>query len=330
MRVRTVPVQPHCFLYGGFDIQMDRTHEALRSVGVDARPLDWWSRDEQFEILHVWGLDVQHRTLVRIAKDHGKKVALTPLLPYVTPISRLRHIVGIIEGRKRPVMDTLRHVDVLLVVNRLQADAAMKIYGFPSRKIEVIPTMLDPLFFDSSSPATRLDALQDYIVCAGNIWPRKNQVRLARAALRAGCSVVFVGNSMGGEEAYTEQFQRIMDTNPSLKWHKWLSWDDLYRVLRHASGIALPSLLEYQPASCLEAVALQKPLLMANKPYAYQEFFKGALTVDAKSEESIAAGLVQLMVNPGRYTPKLELVNDCRPDLVALKLRDIFERLLSH
>jgi len=329
MRVRTVPIQPHCFLYGGFDIQMSRTHEVLRSVGVDARPLDWWSRDEQFEILHVWGLTQQHQNLVRIAKDYGKKVVLTTLLPYVSPVSRLRHIAGLVAGRKRPLMDILRKVDVLLVVNRLQADAAMKLYGFPARSIEVVPTILDPLFFDVGATAAPLDGLDKYVVCAGNIWPRKNQVRMARAALHAGWSMVFIGNTMPGELAYAEEFRRIIEANPSLKWYKWLTWEDLYRVLRNASAIALPSFDECQPASCLEAVALQKPLLMADEPYARQEFYVGAMTVDARSEKSIAAGLVELTATPQRFTPELKLVDECRPDFVALKLRGIFERLLE-
>lgn len=329
MRVRTVPVQPHCFLYGGFDIQMHRTHEALRSVGIDARPLDWWARDEKFDILHVWGLEPQHQSLVRIAKRYGKKIALTPLLPYNTPVARLRHIAGVILGRKRAAVDILQHVDVLLVVNQLQANAAMKIFGFPARSIEVIPTILDPLFFDASPVAPPPDVPASYIVCAGNIWPRKNQIRLGQAALAAGYPIVFIGNAMGGEEAYTQEFQSLVEAHPSLQWHKWLNWEDLYRVMRHASAIALPSLQECQPASCLEAVALQKPLLMAGKPYAFQEFYTGALTVDARSVDGIATGLKQLMANPGRYTPKAELVDACRPASVAKKLQNIFERLIA-
>jgi glycosyltransferase involved in cell wall biosynthesis len=329
MRVRTVPVQPHCFLYGGFDIQMGRTHEVLRAVGVDARPLDWWDRDEKFEILHVWGLEPQHRRLVSIAKDYGKKVALTPLLPYVSLESRLRHLAGMIEGRRRAIMDILRHVDVLLVVNLLQADAAMKIYGFPARSIEVVPTILHPLFFDSTADAAPLDDFHNYVFCAGNILPRKNQVRMARAALRAGCPMVFAGSAMGGEQAYADEFRRLVDANPSLKWHKWLNPDDLHRVVRHSSAIALPSFEECQPASGLEAVALQKPLLMADRLYAHQEFFEGALAVDPKSEKSIAGGLTKIMASPARYTPRLELVDKCRPDFAGLNLRGIFERLLA-
>lgn len=326
MRVRTVPVQPHCFLYGGFDIQMVRTHEALHSVGVDARPLDYWSREEEFDILHVWGLEPQHQDLVRIAKDYGKKVVMTALLPYLTPMTYLYHWAG----RTKQAREILRYVDVLLVVNQLQADTAAKIYGFPRQSIEIIPTILNPLFFDSIAVPKPLDDLKNYIVCAGNILPRKNQIRLAQAALQAGCSVVFIGNTMGGDQAYADEFHLIIEANPSLKWYKWLSWEDLYRVLRNATAIALPSFRECQPASGLEAAALQKPLLIAKRPYAYQEFYKGAMMVDHKSVESIANGLMQIMAKPKRYIPNQDLINECRTEVVALKLRHIFEQLISN
>lgn len=330
MKVRTVPVQPHCFNYGGFDIQMHRTHEALRSVGVDAAPLDWWSRDADFDILHVWGLAPQHQELVRLAQQFGKKVALTPLLPYNTPVARLRHLAGVLTGRKRAVLDVLRHVDVLLVVNSLQADAAHRIFGFPASRIEVVPTILDPLFFTHAPADPPTAAPPRYIVCAGNIWPRKNQLRLAQAALQSGASIVFIGNTMGGEESYTAAFAQLVAANPaSLQWHKWLSWDDLYRTLRNASAIALPSFLECQPASGLEAAALGKPLLLAHRPYARQEFYSGAVTVDPSSVSAIARGLAQLLQHPDRCTPSPIPVQACRLDAVASNLRSIFERLLA-
>jgi len=329
IKVRTVPVQPFCFLYGGFDIQMGRTHEALQSVGVDAKPLDWWSRDEQFDILHVWGLTIQHHGLVRIAKDYGKKVVMTPILTYLTPLEYLRHCYGFIRGYNKAIADMLRCVDVLLVVNKLQAVTAMKLYRFPSQSIEVIPTMLDPLFFNAKLVVSPHNDLKDYIVCAGNILPRKNQIRLAKAALQIGCSIIFIGNAMGGEISYAKAFQKIVDASPSIKWYKWVSWEKLFQIMSSARAIAIPSFNECQPASALEAVALQKPLLIAQRPYAFQEFYTGALMVNPKSIDSIANGLKEILANPRQYTPSRFLINECRPDVIGLKLRQIFERLLS-
>jgi hypothetical protein len=68
---------------------------------------------------------------------------------------------------------------------------------------------------------------------------------------------------------------------------------------------------------------------MANEPYAFQEFYTGAKTVNPRSVESIAEGLSQIMAKPTDYTPRRELVEDCRFEAVALKLSGIFERLLA-
>jgi glycosyltransferase involved in cell wall biosynthesis len=323
MIIRSVPVQPHCFLYGGFDIQMVRTHEVLRSIGIDAGPLDFWDRDEKFDILHVWGLESRHREIIRISKSYGKKIVMTPLLPYLTPKTYISHWIG----RTKVAIEILKYVDLLLVVNELQADTAVKIYGFPRDSIEIIPTMLNPLFFDLNSVASPINGYQNYIVCAGNILPRKNQIRLAQAALKAKCSVIFVGNVMGGDETYAAEFGKIVDSNPSLTWYKWLSWESLFGLLRNCKAVALPSFNECQPASGLEAAALQKPLLLANRPYARQEFYSGALLIDPKSVQSIADGLERIINDPLQYTLSRELVNQCHPDFVALKLRQIFEKI---
>src|SRR4051812_48074208 len=84
MKVRVAPLQPHCFAFGGFELQMLDALEAARRAGVAIQQLDPWSRDDAFEIVHVWGLETANASLVMWAKRAGKKVVLTALLPYLT------------------------------------------------------------------------------------------------------------------------------------------------------------------------------------------------------------------------------------------------------
>src|SRR3569623_2271318 len=56
MRVKFFPWQPHCFAFGGFDMQMLDTLDSIKNVGVDASKLDIWSRDNNFDIIHLWGV----------------------------------------------------------------------------------------------------------------------------------------------------------------------------------------------------------------------------------------------------------------------------------
>src|SRR6185437_15107033 len=102
MKIRFVPAQPHCFTYGGFDIQMHRTIEVLRTRGIDARPLDFWSRNLDFDIIHLWGFDTgAHMTTARFAKAYGKNVVLTPLVQYLTTRARLRFVGAWVQGEAR-------------------------------------------------------------------------------------------------------------------------------------------------------------------------------------------------------------------------------------
>jgi glycosyltransferase involved in cell wall biosynthesis len=266
---------------------------------------------------------------VRVAKDYGKKVVMTPLLPYLSPTTYLRHWLGLVEGRKRLDIDMLRYVDVMLVVNQLQLETASRLYGFPRRFIKIIPTILNPIFFDCAEVHPPLDDFQPYVACAGNILSRKNQIRLAQAAVKVGCGMVFAGNSIGGEDEYAEAFRELVAAHSNLKWYRWLTPMDIYRLLSNATAIALPSFKECQPTIGLEAAALQKPLLLADKPYAHQEFYAGAKLVDPKSVDSIADGLSQILTTPSRFIPRRDLVNECRSDIVAVKLRAIFEDLVS-
>ena len=326
MKVRVVPCQPHCFLYGGFDMQMYRTMEALRKQGIDAEPLDYWSRDQSFDVLHVWGLESRHQNVIRLAKQYNKKVIITPLLPYFGWGSALRHLAGLIEGRRRPMLDILSHVDKLLVVNELHAEFAIRVLRVPTQKISIIPTILDINFFNTPENPIKNDC-GFYFVCAGNILPRKNQLRLAHAAIQTGVKVVFVGNVMGGYQAYTDKFEKLVESSNLLTWHKWLSNEDLILLLKNSSGVTIPSFQETQPASGLEASALGKPLLLGDCKYATQKYFKNSLLCDPSSVRSIASGLSKIIENPLLYVPPKNLINDCHPLSVGIKLKSILNSL---
>jgi len=298
----------------------------MREFGLDAKPLDFWDRNDQFDVLHVWGLHPMHENLVRSARKNGKKVVVTPLLPDLTLRGWCGHAVRTLQGRRWPVWNILRNTERLLVVNDLQVESAVWMYGYPRSQIEIIPTIIDSAFFADATEEP-LDDLRDYIVCAGNIWPRKNQVRLARAALQADIPVIFVGNVMGGEEKYAEELGALVRTSPKLRWHKWVSLPDLRRIFRNAAGVALPSFKETQPAAGLEAGALRKPLLLGRRYYARQSFFENAYLADPRSSSDIARGLRRLCDDPQAYVPRQDMIQQCRPEIVGRNLKRIFSSL---
>jgi glycosyltransferase involved in cell wall biosynthesis len=331
LKIRVVPAQPHCFAFGGFDIQMHRTLEALASLGVDARPLDFWSRDGDFDIVHFWGLDTdQHLTTARFARRYGKKVVLTPLLQYLTPRAWLRYVGSLVEGAARRRIALCRLVDRFLVVNEEQGETLRRLYRVPAGKVDVIPTILDDRFFEQAPPmAVLADSFKDFMLCAGNICARKNQIRLAQAAIKTGTPILFAGNVSGGEEAYGEQFQRLIAPHAFLRWNRWMAWPELLQAYRAARGVVLPSFEEQQPTTGLEAAALGKPLMLGRLPYARQKFYRNAFLAPPASVEQIGQGLKALAATPDRFVPPRATAEECRADRVGASLKRIFEELAS-
>lgn len=331
MKIRVVPAQPHCFAFGGFDIQMHRTLEVLTAMGVNARPLDFWSRDGDFDIVHFWGFDTdQHLTAARFARRYGKKIVLTPLLQYLTPRSWLRYAGALVEGTARRRIALGRLVDKFLAVNEEQGETLRQMYRVPASKIEIIPTILDDRFFEAQPVRTALaDGFADFMLCAGNICARKNQVSLARAAIQTRTPLLFAGDVSGGEEAYGEEFARLIAPHGFLRWNRWMDGPQLLEAYGAARGVVLPSLEEQQPTIGLEAAALGKPLMLGRLPYARQKFYRGAFLANPASVREIGEGLKALAATPGRHIPSREIVEECRADRVGPKLKRIFEELLS-
>ncbi len=68
--------------------------------------------------------------------------------------------------------------------------------------------------------------------------------------------------------------------------------------------------------------------MLGKKPYAHQKFYRGAFLARPNSVDHIAEGLKSLATNPARYTPSREMVQECRADRVAAKLKQIYESLV--
>jgi glycosyltransferase involved in cell wall biosynthesis len=329
MKIRAIPAQPHCFAFGGFDIQMHRTLEVLQALGVDAKPLDFWSRDADFDILHFWGFETSHLLAARFAVNYGKKIVLTPLFPYVTAKTRLRNIAARIEGRARPRLELAALVDRFLVVNEQQGETAQRFFRVPSRKIEIIPTMVDDRFFaGGDSNKAFADDFRDFFLCAGNVCARKNQLRLAQAAIATKQPILFAGDLAGGEEAYGEDFARLIAPYSFLRWNRWMPWGNLLEAYQACVGVVLPSFDEQQPTTGLEAAAIGKPLMLGRRPYARQKFYQNAKLVEPASVDHIGRGLREMRADPAQYVPPRAFVEECRIDRVGLKLKRIFESLV--
>lgn len=322
MRIASLPSLPHSFGFGGFEVQALDAIASLRASGIEVIQLDPWKKEEYFDILHLWGLEIGHLPVIDWAKRVGKPVVLTALLPYwgLKWWARYRS-PGTLMALKTNVAISATH---LVVVNSLQRKAAERY--FPGVPVTVIPNIVADEFFGTSAPESTSAGV---VLCVGNICSRKNQVGLAQASELTGIRVHFIGSVVKGEERYADLLTRLIDRN------RLLSWDTdvqprsprLLAAYRDCSAFALASYSETQPISALEALAAGKAILLGDRPYAQDPLFSSAVRVEPSKVNSIAAGLGKI-ARRGKERISVDL-SSCRSKTVANLYAGVYEQAYS-
>ena len=331
--VRVLPYQPHCFAFGGFDLQMIGAMTNARAAGIDIRPLDLWSRDDEFDILHCWGLGRQHETAVRWARTAGKQVVLTALFGYPSWKSSIRRRLRLSQEEHKWRIEFLKSIDILTVVNADQAEFARTTFGIERLEIRVIPNIVDDRFHRNNGEAQLIPhfKLKQYVLTTGNVCERKNQRVLAAACRKLGVPLVIVGDVLTGEAAYGDALAEDIEGVEKIRWIRGLAAgsSQLVSLYANAALFALPSHDETQPISALEAVAMGKPLLLANRRYAKQAYFANACLANPKSVDSVASAIQKILARPQMYQSPQSAIQACSPTEVGYAYASAYRSVCS-
>lgn len=304
MKVKYYPYQPHCFAFGGFDMQMLNALDSVTKMGIDVSKLDVWSRDNDFDIIHLWGIGPSNYHIIDWAKKAGKKVVATVLLPYYDTIRlKLSHYKHFLSTSNKQNLHYYSLIDKIVVVNELQSAVLEKYYRVNSVKIEVIPNIVEAKYFVKPNiDFSEKYGIDNYVLCTGNICSRKNQYNLILACINLNLNLVLIGKIHEGEDSYAEKLNLLIEYNTNIKWIKELpkASEDLVAAYNNCSVFALPSKDETQPISALEAVAIQKPLVLMDKKYAHQSFYTGAVLCKSESVFHIEEALKNALKLEGR------------------------------
>ncbi len=334
MTVKYLPFQPHCFSFGGFDLQMINTLDAVNLVGdVKAEKMDVWSKDGNFDVLHLWGLDIDHFTTIQLAKMAKKKVVVTALLPYFDDVLRTAwfHVSSIID-RAKFWKKMINNIDVLVVLSASQADIAVKYFNIARNKVWVIPAIIADEYFDKQADNSFTEFYNipmGYSLITGNICQRKNQLNVIKACIELQKPLVLIGNVLDGNENYGLHIDNLISKHNYI--HRIAEIEANSILLRSAykncSLFILPSLKENQPASALEAAISGKPLVLANLKYAHEPYFKLAHLCNPHSVISIQNAILEALKYSGSIIHDEAILNSFHSTIVARKYTEMYKTL---
>jgi glycosyltransferase involved in cell wall biosynthesis len=319
------PAQPHFFSFGGFDMQMNRVISLTNNRGVLSKPADLWSRSEQFDVAHFWGFSRSHELNIRFCKQNNKRVIVSGLFPNITGFRnsvKAKIIIWLNTLLKN--YEYLQYIDSFTVINNSQANYLLRYLHIPSQKIRIIPTILDDDIFLESHMTNNSDPSQKGIICVGTICERKNQIRLAKAAIELDMPVCFVGRYESREKSYEIEFKKILNENTDLITRMQdISTKELVEMYYSYSIVACISEHETEPASVLEGMYFRKPILISNQPFSNNSKFSGAIKCKYDDIIDIKNGLLQASqlgstVRYENYDPEENVASNVVSQYIAL------------
>jgi len=332
MKVLIDHPNPFFLNHGGFQIQIEQTHAALRQIGVDVDYLRWWDDRQSPDIIHYFGRP--SIPYVQQAQAKRIRIVMAQLLTGVGSRSaralRFQKTAIRLARASLPRMvtypfgwDVFEQVDASIALTPWEAHLMTYLFGAPREKVHVVGNGVEEAFLQSQ-PAPR----GPWLVCTVTIVERKRVLELAEAAVLAKTPVWIIGKPYAASDPYAERFQALARQSPQLVRYEGAISDrtQLARIYREARGFALLSTMESLSLSALEAAACECPLLLSDLPWARGTF---------KEDASYCP-----VASPAQIAPYLRRFYDAAPQLkipsnppswaeIAGQLKKVYEKILK-
>jgi len=272
---------PFFLAHGGEQIQILKTYEGLKSIGVDVELTRWWDDQQSADLIHCFG--TPNLAYVRMAKRKGISVVNTTLFTATCNRShrRLRLQGSVVGGllnlpqippwsliRNQLKWESFRECDSNIVGLEAEKDVLKTVYGVAADRIDLLPLGLSDEFLTAGS-GSRSD---DYLITTGTITERKRSIELAKMAIQARTPICFVGKPYDPQENYWHRFSELIDGNFVRHIPHVENTSHLIALLQQAKGYVLYSDYENWCLAAHEAIACGLPVLVPDQRWSRERF----------------------------------------------------------
>ena len=275
---------------GGGEVQLAAMARRLPAAGVAARLWrPWEDALGEFDCLHLFGSLPEHLELVRAAQRAKVPVALSTIAWFdVGSVWRQPRWLGFrltatakyLARAAVPRMPSWRRklyhaVDLLLPNSQAEAEQLIRYFGVPQSKIHVVPNGADERFGEAAAADfARLAGGRGFVLYAGRIEPRKNQLNFLRAMRGTDAPIVVLGDVVPGHDDYLARCRRAAGEH--VRFVGQLRHDDplLSSAYAACGCLALCSWFETPGLVALEAGMSGVPLVLPARGCA-REYFGG-------------------------------------------------------
>ena len=319
---------------GGGEIQMLALADSLAKMGVDARLWrPWEERLAQSDCLHLFGSVPEHLPVIRTASRHNVPVVLSTITWFDLASywrqprrlsGRLRAVAGFVARAGCPRLPSWRRrlyqaVDLALPNSNAEAEQLVRYFGLPHDRIHVVPNGAAVRFADADpQPFAELVGGVGFVLCAGRIEPRKNQLGLLKAMRGTNVPMVILGDVVPGCQSYARACREI--AGPEVRFVGRFDHDDPMLASAYAACgcLVMPSWYETPGLAALEAAMTGTPLVLPHGGSAREYFGDDAAYVKPGQHRTIRQAVLAAL-SRGRSSALAERVRSTFSQLAVAR-----------
>jgi glycosyltransferase involved in cell wall biosynthesis len=293
---------------GGGETQLHATHAALCQQGVEARLWRPWEDDfSAAEVLHLFGSAPELVGVAHAARRRGLRVVVSSIAWFDLASlwsesgGVLRRAAGCGKFLLRaacPALPSWRRrlyhaADLVLPNSKGEARQLGRHFGLAADKLHVVPNAADPRFA-TADPRLFVEAfgVQNFVLYAGRIEPRKNQLGLLQALRGSGIPIVLLGDVVPGEEAYARACRAAADEGVLFVGRLPHDSPILASAYAACGCLALCSWYETPGLVALEAAMSGTPLVLTCRGCASEYFGELAAYVEPGDRAAIRRAVI--------------------------------------
>lgn len=292
---------------GGDYIQMERTAEELRKIGVEVEIIESGLlrpaiRIREFDIVHNFNFSMEWATYsCWMANLHQK--------PWVSSMI-YAETDQFVNYEKQQVM--IDNCQAAIFLNQGEVDRAERQLKIKDEIKHIIPNGIDDFWFKSVKEKNKYG---DYVLTVGRIEPFKGQLAVAKACKRLGYKYICVGESL--YEDYAKEVENAggiilppMDKN------------GLITMYKRAKVMVLASRAELMSLAVMEAMAQNCPIVLTD----HSEWKPD--NVSLCKYDSVSSIKNAIKKEYGRKVNHRKEMKKYRWEEVAKQLKEVYESLI--
>ena len=342
---------------GGDTIQMVKTAEALKNLGIKADLFLSTDRIEyrDYDLLHFFNILRPADHLVHTRKSKKPYVVSTIYLEYASfdrngrnlpyrllfrslgkhPSEYLKNLYRYARnqdkmasreyllGHRRAMHNVLAGASVILPNSASEYRRLVSDTGYKG-KYAVIPNGIDAAIFNNiPAPVTR----EKKVLCVAQIYGMKNQHLLILACRKLNVPLEIIGKAPPNHTGYYEHCRKIAGDN--VRFFDFMPQTELIQHYAAVKVHALPSWFETTGLTSLEAGALGCNLVVGKGGDTYEYFQDLAWYCDANDQESIESAVEKALNQENDQRLKDVILSEFTWQKAAEKTRDAYIQALN-